>query len=173
MKIPKVLYKNSISDMLDEVKDNYGKLVRRGYIYGLIAIDQDAKIIAVDKRIDRDINYFDLSSVGAALYGVARQGKDFFETQELKRATIIYQDLQLYVKSIGRVTLAKKGKREVLIVILSDHKVNLGVILLQLQKYGKLIRTEIEKSGTILENLEKSEHEFKVTLRKLKESMNI
>ena len=55
--VPRVLYKNKIAEILDEVRDNYGKLTRKGYIYGLIAIDQDAKIIAIDSRFDRQLNY--------------------------------------------------------------------------------------------------------------------
>ncbi|GAH89664.1 unnamed protein product, partial [marine sediment metagenome] len=62
--IPKVLYKNSITEVLDDIRYNYGILTRRGYIYGLIAIDQDAKIIAIDSRFDRKLNYWDLSSIG-------------------------------------------------------------------------------------------------------------
>ena len=89
-KIPKVLYKNRIVKILDNIRDNYGNLARVGYIYGLLAIDQDAKIIAVDSRFDRQLNYWDLSSIGAAIYGVARQGQDFFEASFLERATIIY-----------------------------------------------------------------------------------
>ena len=80
---PKVLYKNQITEVLDDIRYNYGKLTRKGYIYGLIAIDQDAKIIAIDSRFDRQLNYWDLSSIGAALYGVARQGQDFFDTESL------------------------------------------------------------------------------------------
>ncbi|MFX1490173.1 MAG: hypothetical protein ACFFBI_13555, partial [Promethearchaeota archaeon] len=107
--IPKVLYKNKITDVLDDIRFNYGKLTRKGYIYGLIAIDQDAKIIAIDSRFDRKLNYWDLSSIGAALYGVARQGQDFFESESLERALIIYNDMRLFVKSIGQVELQKKG----------------------------------------------------------------
>lgn len=55
--ILKVLYKNKISEILDEMKLNFGKLSRHGYIYGLIAVDQDAKIIAVDTRFDKKLNY--------------------------------------------------------------------------------------------------------------------
>ena len=106
--IPKVLYQNKITEVLDDIRYNYGKLTRRGYIYGLIAIDQDAKIIAIDSRFDRKLNYWDLSSIGAALYGVARQGQDFFETESLERATIIYSDMRLFVKSIGNIDLQKK-----------------------------------------------------------------
>jgi hypothetical protein len=97
--VPKALYENEneITIVLDEIRYSYGMLTRRGYIYGLIAIDQDAKIIAIDSRFDRKLNYWDLSSIGAALFGVARQAQDFFETDSLIRATLIYKDLQLYV----------------------------------------------------------------------------
>ena len=50
--IPKVLYENKVTEVLDELRENYGLLTRKGYIYGLIAIDQDAKIIAIDSRFD-------------------------------------------------------------------------------------------------------------------------
>ena len=44
--IPKILCENEITDVLDDIKLQYGKLTRRGIIYGQIVIDQDAKIIA-------------------------------------------------------------------------------------------------------------------------------
>ena len=62
--IPKVLYKNKIAEVLDDMRYNYGKIARIGYIYGILAIDQDAKIIAIDSRFDRHLNYWDLSSCG-------------------------------------------------------------------------------------------------------------
>ena len=96
--VPKVLYQNKIAEILDEVRYNYGKLTRRGYIYGLLAIDQDAKIIAIDSRFDRQLNYWDLSSIGAALYGVSRQGQDFFDADYLDRSSIIYNNLQIFVR---------------------------------------------------------------------------
>ena len=151
--IPKVLYQNKISGVLDEIRDNYGKLTRKGYIYGLIAIDQDAKIIAIDSRFDRQLNYWDLSSIGAALYGVSRQGQDFFDAKYLERASIIYNDLQLFVKSIGHVNIQKKGKREILIVLLADKEVNIGVIILQMNRFGLKIKNEIELSGEIKKTL--------------------
>jgi len=131
-------------------------LTRRGYIYGLIAIDQDAKIIAIDSRFDRKLNYWDLSSIGAALYGVARQAQDFFETDSLIRATLIYKDLQLYVKSIGDVILHKKGKREILVVLLVDNMVNIGVLILQMRKFSQKIQEAITRNQTIMTKLQMS-----------------
>lgn len=153
---------------MDEVRYNYGMLTRKGYIYGLIAIDQDAKIIAVDSRFDRKLNYWDLSSIGAALFGVARQAQDFFETDSLVRATLIYKDLQLYVKSIGDIVLVKKGKREILVVLLVDNMVNIGVLILQMRKFSIKIKQEITKSQVVMTKLQMTEQELKEHLRALK-----
>lgn len=166
--IPKALYENEISKVLDEVRYNYGMLTRKGYIYGLIAIDQDAKIIAVDSRFDRKLNYWDLSSIGAALYGVARQAQDFFETDSLVRATLIYKDLQLYVKSIGDVVLVKKGKREILIVLLVDNTVNIGVLILQMRKFSIKLKQKISRNQSVMNNLQMTEQELKEHLKDLK-----
>jgi len=166
--VPKALYENEITEVLDEVRYSYGMLTRRGYIYGLIAIDQDAKIVAIDSRFDRKLNYWDLSSIGAALYGVARQAQDFFETDSLIRATLIYKDLQLYVKSIGDVVLNKKGKREILVVLLVDNLVNIGVLILQMRKFSVKIKEAIVKNQEIMTKLEMSEQELKIYLKELK-----
>ncbi|KKM85145.1 hypothetical protein LCGC14_1291940 [marine sediment metagenome] len=36
--LPMVLYGNKITEVLYDIRYNYGKLTRKGYIYGLIAI---------------------------------------------------------------------------------------------------------------------------------------
>ena len=170
--IPKVLYENKITEILDEIRDNYGVLVRKGVIYGLIAVDQDAKIIAVDSRFDSKLNYWDLSSIGAALYGVARQCMDFFDANYLERGDIILNSMQLFVKSLGPIDIQdKRGKREVLIVILADKDVNIGVILLQMDRFGKKIKEEIEKNSKIKETLKLTEKELKVYINNLKKEV--
>jgi len=169
--VPKSLYENEIAVVLDEVRYNYGMLTQRGYIYGLIAIDQDAKIVAIDSRFDRKLNYWDLSSIGAALYGVARQAQDFFETDSLVRATLIYKDLQLFVKSIGDVVLNKKGKREILVVLLVDNEVNIGVLILQMRKFASKIKEAIVKDQMIMNKLKMTEQELKMHLRELKKKV--
>ena len=169
--IPKVLYQNKITEVLDDIRYHYGILTRKGYIYGLIAIDQDAKIIAIDSRFDRKLNYWDLSSIGAALYGVARQGQDFFETESLERATIIYSDMRLFVKSIGNVDIQKKGKRDILIVLLTDNDVNLGVMILQMSKFAIKIREEIEKNEKMKQVLRMPEQEIKEHIKELKKEI--
>ncbi len=169
--IPKVLYENKITEVLDEIRLNYGKLTRKGYIYGLIAIDQDAKIIAIDSLFDRKLNYWDLSSIGAALYGVSRQGQDFFDTDYLERATIIYNNMQIFVKSIGDVNLQQKGLREILIVLLTDKEVNIGVLIFQMKRFSMKIKTEIERSGSIKKTLKMSEKELKSHIKRLKKEI--
>ena len=169
--IPKVLYQNKITELLDDIRFQYGVLTRKGVIYGLIAIDQDAKIIAIDSRFDRKLNYWDLSSIGAALYGVARQGQDFFETESLERATIIYSDMRLFVKSIGNVTLHKKGKRDILVVLLTDNDVNLGVMFMQMSKFAIKIREEIERNEQMKHVLRMPEHEIKEHIEELKKEI--
>jgi len=170
--IPKVLYENKITEILDEIRENYGVLVRKGVIYGLIAVDQDAKIIAVDSRFDSHLNYWDLSSIGAALYGVARQCMDFFDANYLERGDIILNNMQLFVKSLGPIDVQdKRGKREVLIVILADKDVNIGVILLQMDRFGRKIKDEIEKNSKIKETLKLTEKELKVYISNLKKEV--
>lgn len=169
--VPKALYENEIAEVLDEVRLNYGMLTRKGFIYGLIAIDQDAKIIAIDSRFDRKLNYWDLSSIGAALYGVARQAQDFFEADSLIRATLIFKDLQLYVKSIGDIVLVKKGKREILVVLLVDNEVNIGVLILQMRKFSVKIKQAITKSQVIMDKLQMTEEELKEHLKHLKKKV--
>ena len=169
--IPKVLYENKITEVLDDIRYQYGKLTRKGYIYGLIAIDQDAKIIAIDSRFDRKLNYWDLSSIGAALYGVARQGQDFFETESLERATIIYSDMRLFVKSIGNIELQKKGKRDILIVLLTDNEVNLGVTILQMSKFAQKVREEIERNEHMKHVLRMPESDIKEHIKELKKQI--
>jgi predicted regulator of Ras-like GTPase activity (Roadblock/LC7/MglB family) len=169
--IPKVLYENKITEVLDDIRYQYGKLTRKGYIYGLIAIDQDAKIIAIDSRFDRKLNYWDLSSIGAALYGVARQGQDFFETESLERATIIYSDMRLFVKSIGNIELQKKGKRDILIVLLTDNDVNLGVMILQMSKFAQKIKEEIERNEHMKNVLKMPEKVIKEHIKELKKQI--
>ena len=169
--IPKILYQNKITEVLDDIRYQYGKLTRKGIIYGLIAIDQDAKIIAIDSRFDRKLNYWDLSSIGAALYGVARQGQDFFETEALERATIIYSDMRLFVKSIGIIELQKKGKRDILIVLLTDNEVNLGVMILQMSKFAQKIKEEIERNEQMKNVLKMPEKDIKEHIRELKKQI--
>lgn len=171
VQIPKVLIENNIAHILDEIRYNYGILTRSGYILGLMAIDQDAKIIAVDSRFDKDLNYWDLSSIGAALYGIARQGKDFFEADYMDRATIIYNNMRLFVKCITDVQIGENRTREIIIVMLCDNHVNEGVAVLQMKQFALKIKTNIEKDGSIKDTLAMNEKKLKEHIRLLKQEL--
>ncbi|GAH06807.1 unnamed protein product, partial [marine sediment metagenome] len=75
---------------------------------------------------------------------------------------------QLYVKSIGDIVLVKKGKREILVVLLVDNMVNIGVLILQMRKFSVKIKQEITKSQTIMIKLQMTEQELKDHLKDLK-----
>ena len=79
--------------------------------------------------------------------------------------------MQLYVKSIGDVILHKKGKREILVVLLVDNMVNIGVLILQMRKFSNKIKEAITKNQTIMTKLEMSERELKEHLRELKKKV--
>jgi predicted regulator of Ras-like GTPase activity (Roadblock/LC7/MglB family) len=169
--VPKALYENEVTKVLDDIRHNYGMLTRKGYIFGLIAIDQDAKIIAVDSNFDRKLNYWDLSSIGAALYGVARQAQDFFDSEELIRATLVYKDLMLYVKSVGEVKVDSKASRDILVILLVDNDVNLGVMILQMKKFAPKISQAIMQNQSVMTKLKMNEEELKKHLRELKKKV--
>jgi hypothetical protein len=169
--IPQVLYKNRIAKVLEKIRDNYGILTRKGYIYGIMAIDQDAKIIAIDPRFDRNLNYWDLSSIGAALHSIARQGQEFFDADCLDRASIIYNNMRLFVKSVLSVNVNQQEKREVIIILLSDMDVNIGVAILQMQRYAEELRQEIESSGSITNMMKMNEKELKKHIQELKKEV--
>jgi hypothetical protein len=171
VQIPKALIDNSIAHILDEIRYNYGKLTRAGYIVGLMAIDQDAKIIAIDSRFDKNLNYWDLSSIGAALYGVARQGKDFFEADYMERANIIYNNMRLFVKCITDVKIEQNRTREIIIVMLCDNHVNEGVAILQMKRFAIRIKNDIEKDGSIKDTLAMNEKKLKEHIKLLKKEL--
>ncbi|TXT60881.1 MAG: hypothetical protein BAJALOKI2v1_70033 [Promethearchaeota archaeon] len=169
--IPKILYQNEISQILDKIRMNYGIMTRKGYIYGLLATDQDAKIIAVDSRFDKDLNYWDLCSIGAALYGVSKQGRDFFNAEILERAAVIYNNMRLFVHKITTIKVHNAANREILLLLLTDKDVNLGIIFLQMEQFAPLIKEAIEKNEKIRKRLELNEAELKEHIRHLKEEV--
>jgi hypothetical protein len=169
--IPQVLYKNKIADVLEKIRQNYGLLTRKGYIYGIMAIDQDAKIIAIDPRFDKNLNYWDLSSIGAALHSIARQGQEFFDATDLDRASIIYNNMRLFVKSVLSVKVDGQENREVIIILLSDMDVNIGVAILQMQRYAEELKQEIESSGSITNMMKMNEKELKKHIQELKKEV--
>jgi hypothetical protein len=69
------------------------------------------------------------------------------------------------------VNLEKKGKREILIVLLSDKDVNIGVIILQMSRFALKIKQEIENSGSIKKTLNMTEKKLKEYINKMKKEI--
>jgi len=137
-------------------------------IYGLMCIDQDAKVIAVNEWFDKSINVWDLSALGAAMYGVSRQGMEYFKAEGLERGSMIFKDKQFFSYSIGTFNLDEKANRELLILVLCDRKVNIGLIILQMKKYAAEIREEIEKNSKIKDTLKLSEEQMRQHIKDIK-----
>jgi predicted regulator of Ras-like GTPase activity (Roadblock/LC7/MglB family) len=169
--LPTILYRNNISKQLDAIREGYIKLSGHGLIHGLMCVDQDAKIVAINENFDKNLNIWDLGALGAAMYGVSKQGADFFKSENLERADMIYGNVQFLVRSIGGFQLDNRGNRELLIVVLADKKVNIGLMILQMQKYAKIIKDEVEENAKIKETLKLSEEEMRVHIREIKNQL--
>ncbi|MHA1821291.1 MAG: hypothetical protein ACTSU2_13060 [Promethearchaeota archaeon] len=169
--LPRTLYQNEIAQELNAIRKDYANLSGRGFIRGLMCADQDAKIIAVDKLFDDKLNIWDLAALGAALYGVAKQGRDFFDSDELERGSLIFKDMQFLVKSIGSFNLDEKNERELVIIALVDRRVNLGLIILQMEKYALRIRKKVENNSQIKQTLKLSEEEMRKHINAIKKEL--
>jgi hypothetical protein len=79
--------------------------------------------------------------------------------------------MRLFVKSIGKVELQEKGKRDVLVVLLTDNDVNLGVIFLQLSNFALKIKKQIEEDRLAQRTMKMSENEIKEHIKELKKEI--
>lgn len=169
--LPKTLYSNKISENLDKIRKNYIKLSGRGVIHGLMCVDQDAKVVAINQFFDKKLNVWDLAALGAAMFGVSKQGMDFFGSKNLERASMIYEDMQFFTRSIGNFNLDIKGNRELLILVLAEKTVNIGLIVLQMEKFAKIIKQEVENNNVIKETLKLSEEEMRAHIKEIKNEL--
>ncbi|MEJ2276703.1 MAG: hypothetical protein P8Y70_02980 [Candidatus Lokiarchaeota archaeon] len=62
-------------------------------------------------------------------------------------------------------------KREVIIILLSDNDVNIGVAVLQMERYAEKLREEIESSGSITNMMKMNEKELKKHIQELKKEV--
>ena len=79
--------------------------------------------------------------------------------------------MRLFVKSIGEVNVQEKGKRDILIVLLTDNDVNLGVIFLQLSNFAMKIKKEIEENQLARKTMKMSEKDLKKHIKELKKQI--
>jgi predicted regulator of Ras-like GTPase activity (Roadblock/LC7/MglB family) len=178
--LPKSLYNNHITEYLNEIRNWYIKLSGRGMIHGIMAADQDAKIIAVNSFFDKKINIWDIAALGAAIYGVSRQGVDCFGADFLERGSLTFGNMQFFVRSIGSFQIDDRGQRELVIIVLADKAVNQGLMILQMNKYAEIIKQKVVEDQKIKDTLVLSETEMMAHIKDIKnelfkkaESMNM
>ena len=81
--IPDSIRINPVAAMLDDLRRKYAQLSRVGKLFGLIVADQNAKVLAANSFFHTKLNYWDVGAIGAALYGVGKQARDFFHADKL------------------------------------------------------------------------------------------
>ena len=169
--LPEAIYDNKIARHLNSIRTDYMNLSGRGDIKGILCSDQDAKVISIDRFFDKRLNVWDLSALGAALHGISKQGISFFNADKMQRATLIYGDTQFIVRSIGNFEIEYNTPRELLIIILADRKVNIGLIILQLNKYAKIIRKDVQLNSKIKDTLKMSEEQMRMHIKQIKNQL--
>jgi len=169
--IPDQLRGNSLSTVLDRIRNDYVANVKRGRIFGLMIADQDAKVLAVDSFFDNKINYWDIGAIGAALYGVSKQGKDFFHADELERSSLVYQNTQFFVERIGDISMQTGGQRELILIILGNKEIMMGYIMAQMKKSAPLIKKQVEADVAAQQTMKMSEDEFMKQIKLLKQEL--
>jgi predicted regulator of Ras-like GTPase activity (Roadblock/LC7/MglB family) len=157
--------------MLDEIRIDYGKLSKIGRLDGLCISDQDAKVLAVNTFFDTKLNYWDIGAIGAALYGVSKQGRDFFKSAEMERSMMLYKDTQFFVQNIGNIDLENGRQRELILIIIGDKALNIGLVMLTMNRYVSRIRDQIEADQQLQDTLQMSETEFNKHLNEIKKEL--
>ncbi|MHA1648330.1 MAG: hypothetical protein ACTSVL_12235 [Promethearchaeota archaeon] len=170
MVVPDSIRGNRLSQILDAFLKQYSSLARNGRIFGLAIIDQDAKTLAVNTFFDEKVNYWDLGAIGAALFGVARQGQDFFQVNSLERASLIYDSKQLFVHSIGQVSLPNQKVRELILLVLCQN-LNIGLIIMQMRRFAPQIKKYVQADINTQKTMQLSESEFHKQIATLKKEL--
>jgi predicted regulator of Ras-like GTPase activity (Roadblock/LC7/MglB family) len=165
--IPDQIRGNSLSRILDRLLKKYARLTTTGRIYGLALADQDAKILAVNTFFDTDFNYWDIGSIGAALYGVAKQAQDFFHAAALDRASLIFNDRQFFVHKIGKIRLSLGKERELILIVIAKD-LNIGLIIMLMKQIADNIQLTVELDETAQTTMQMSEQEFQSHIQSIK-----
>ncbi len=169
--VPDVIRNNDLSRILDTFRERYGRLSRVGRLNGLLIVDQDAKVLAVNNFFDTHLNYWDIGAIGAALYGVSKQGRDFLSAGDLDRATMIYDSKQFFVQNIGDIQLANGRTRELILIALGDIKMNIGLVVMQMRKLAPKILAQVKSDAHMQEVMQMSEKELCRHLETIRKEM--
>jgi hypothetical protein len=169
--IPDALRANNLAGILDEIRAKYFSLVRAGLMHGLIIADQDAKVLAVNSFFDTHLSYWDIAALGVALYGVSKQGKDFFKAEDLDRASMFYKNAQFFVEYINSVQLPDGRSRELILIVLGDRRLNVGMIFTMLRQFAEKIKHAVEQDSNLTATMKMSEDEFMKQIHTLKKEL--
>jgi len=171
IKLPVKIYKNEISEYLNKIRSEYIMLSGRGYIEGIMCLDQDAKIMAVDNFFKDNLNAWDLAALAAAQFGISQQARNCFDAQELEHSVIIFKDKQFFIRAIGELDLDGKGRRHLILGVLADKNVNIGLIILQMKKYAQIINEKIKLNNELKAQLKMNETEMKEYIKSIKSNL--
>ena len=169
--VPDLIRNNKLSAILDSFREKYGQLSRVGRLNGLLIVDQDAKVLAVNQFFDSNLNYWDIGAIGAALYGVSKQGRDFLNAGDLDRATMIYNSKQFFVQNIGDISLVNGRFRELILIALGDKSMNIGLVVMQMRKLAPKILNQVQSDAKMQEVMQMSEKELSRHLETIRKEM--
>ncbi len=168
--IPDKIRGNSLSKILDQFLVRYRQLVQKGKVYGLALVDQDAKVLAVNSFFYKELNYWDIGAIGAALHGIGKQGRDFFHAQAIQRVSMIFEDKQFFVHMIGQVNTETSQVRELILIVIGSQ-LNIGLIIMMMQKNAQKIKEHVRNDQTSQITMKMSEQEFQRHISALKREM--
>lgn len=171
IRVPDQIRGNPLSELLADFIREYHQLSRTGQIYGLMIVDQDAKVLAVNPFFDNHLNYWDVGAIGSALYGVSKQGKDFFGSETLERASIIFDDKQFFTRFIDKITLKNNQTRELIMIMIGDRQLNIGLAVLKMKKYAPLIKQQLLNDTNAQETMKMAESQFYMQINEIKKEL--
>jgi predicted regulator of Ras-like GTPase activity (Roadblock/LC7/MglB family) len=169
--IPDALRANHLAAILDDIRTKYYSLVRAGQMHGLMIADQDAKVLAVNSFFDQNLSYWDIAALGAALYGVSKQGRDFFKAQDLDKAAMFYKNAQFFVNYINSVQIDETHTRELILIVLGDRAINIGMIFSMMKQFAEKIKAAVEQDHNLNATMKMSEDEFMKQIHSLKKEL--
>jgi predicted regulator of Ras-like GTPase activity (Roadblock/LC7/MglB family) len=135
-----------ITPLLDDFVRKHAKLTGFGGMKGIIVVDQDAKVIAMNSMFGLK-KPWDMGGIAAALHGVAKQASQYFGCSSLDLVAITFGNMQFFVQAIGSIEAGDgRPARELQIVILAAEKVKMGIVLVQMKKVAPRIVEAIQQS---------------------------
>jgi hypothetical protein len=160
-------YRSSeLSELLNKFLRKYAGLSRIGQIHCVLLCDQDAKLIAVNTHYYK-VNLWDICAITAALYGVAKQGKDYLsQHEEVDRCSLFFQNSFLFCKKLADIPLENTTRELLMCVIGKD--LNMGLIYLLMNDFALKFPPLIENNDHLKTIMLQNEQEYTQLLKSVK-----